>query len=127
MHISKNDIPIKVDAPGAVARQIPDFGIASGVMGAEYFTMKTGTDLAPLLKGLHNDACQSAHWGYVITGDVVVTYTDGVIEDCTKGEVFYWPPGHSVRVNNDAELILFSPQTEHTPVMDHILAKLADA
>ncbi len=127
MHISKNDIPIKVNAPGAVARQMPDFGVASGAIGAEYFTMNAGTDLAPLLEGLEGDACHSPHWGYMITGDVVVTYTDGTTENCTTGEVFHWPSGHSVRVDLDAELILFSPQAEHTPVMDHILAKLANA
>lgn len=124
MHISKNDIPIKINAPGAVARQIPDFGVASGTIGAEYFTMSAGTDLAPLLEGLDDDACHSAHWGYMITGDVVVTYTDGTTEACTTGEVFHWPAGHSVRVDSDAEVILFSPQAEHTPVMEHILAKL---
>ena len=62
MHISKNDIPIKVNAPGAVARQMPDFGVASGAIGAEYFTMNAGTDLAPLLEGLDGDACHSPHW-----------------------------------------------------------------
>ncbi len=124
MHISKNDIPIKINVPGAVARQIPDFGVASGTIGAEYFTMSAGTDLAPLLEGLEDDACHSAHWGYMITGDVVVTYTDGTTEACTTGEVFHWPAGHSVRVDSDAEVILFSPQAEHTTVMEHILAKL---
>ena len=39
MHLSKNDIPVKINTPGAIARQIPDFGIASGAIGAEYFTM----------------------------------------------------------------------------------------
>ena len=124
MHISKNDIPIKINVPGAVARQIPDFGVASGTIGAEYFTMSAGTDLSPLLEGLEDDACHSAHWGYMITGDVVVTYTDGTTEACTTGEVFHWPAGHSVRVDSDAEVILFSPQAEHTTVMEHILAKL---
>ena len=127
MHLSKNDIPVKINAPGAIARQIPDFGIASGAIGAEYFTMSAGTDLAPLLKGLEGDACQAAHWGYMITGDVVVTYSDGTTEHCTTSDVFHWPPGHSVRVDRDAELILFSPQAEHTPVIDHILAKLTTA
>ena len=51
MHLSKDDIPVKINAPGAIARQLPDFGIASGTIGAEYFTMSAGTDLAPLLKG----------------------------------------------------------------------------
>ena len=67
MHLSKNDIPIKINVPGAVARQLPDFGVASGAIGAEYFTMSAGTDLAPLLEGLEHNACQSAHWGYMIT------------------------------------------------------------
>jgi hypothetical protein len=127
MHISKDDIPVKINAPGAIARQLPDFGVASGAIGAEYFTMAAGTDLAPLLEGLDGDACHAAHWGYMIKGDVVVAYSDNSTERCATGEVFYWPPGHSVRVDEDAELILFSPQAEHTPVMDHILAKLETA
>ena len=43
------------------------------------------------------------------------------------GDFFYWPPGHSVRVETDAELVMFSPQAEHGPVLDHILAKMAAA
>lgn len=125
MHISKHDIPTRIDVPGAVARQLPNFGEAAGTIGAEYFSMAAGTDLAPLLEGLDRDACPSAHWGYVIGGDLVVTYTDGSTERCTTGDVFHWPPHHSVRVDEDAELILFSPQADHTPVIDHILGKLA--
>jgi hypothetical protein len=124
MHVSKNDIPVRIDAPGAIARQLPDFGEASGTIGAEYFTLATGTDLAPLLEGLESDACQSPHWGYVLTGDVVVTYCDGETEHCAGGDVFHWPAGHSVRVQRDAEIILFSPQDAHGHVMDHILNKL---
>ena len=127
MHITKQDIPIRIQAPGAIARQLPDFGIAEGAIGAEYFSLATGTDLAPLLSGLDHDACHSPHWGYVIDGDVVVTYTDGKTERCTTGDVFHWPAGHSVRVERNAELILFSPQSSHGEVMDHIAAKLATA
>lgn len=125
MHVSKHDIPTRIDVPGAVARQLPDFGEAAGTIGAEYFTMAAGTDLAPLLEGLEGNACHAAHWGYMIAGDLVVTYTDGSSERCTKGDVFHWPPHHSVRVDQDAELILFSPQEDHNAVMDHILGKLA--
>ena len=127
MHLPKEAIPVKIDAPGATARQQPDFGVASGAIGAEYFTMSAGTDLAPLLEGLDGDVCHSPHWGYLIAGEVVVTYGDGSTEGCTTGDVFFWPPGHSVRVDRDAELILFSPQVEHTSVMDHIASKLATA
>lgn len=125
MRLPKEDIPVKIDAPGAITRQLPDFGIASGAIGAEYFTMGAGTDLAPLLEGLDGDMCHGPHWGYVIGGDVVVSYRDGTTEQCTTGDVYYWPPGHSVRVENDAELVMFSPQAEHTAVLDHILAKMA--
>jgi mannose-6-phosphate isomerase-like protein (cupin superfamily) len=127
MHVTKNDLPVKIDAPGAHARHLPDFGVASGPLAAEYFTLGAGADLEPLLVGLEHDACQSAHWGFVVTGAVVVSYRDGDDERCSKGDVFYWPPGHSVRVESDAELVMFSPQADHAPVLEHIAAKLAPA
>ena len=61
----------------------------------------------------------------MISGQVVVAYTDGTEETCGSQDLFYWPAGHSVRVVDDAELILFSPQVEHGAVMDHMLAKMA--
>ena len=122
MRIAKDDVPVKVDVPGAVARQQTNFGDATGYgqIGGEYFSMAAGTDIAPLLKGLENDACQSPHWGYLIEGEVVVSYTDGTEETVLGGDLFYWPPGHSVRIAEDAEIILFSPQHEHGAVIDHI-------
>ena len=123
MRISKDQIPAKINVPGAVARQVTDFGDAAGygTMAGEYFSLAAGTDIAPLLKGLNDDACHAPHWGYIISGEVVVPYTDGNVDTCTGNHVFYWPHGHSVRVVKDAEMILFSPQHEHTLVMDHML------
>ena len=74
---------------------------------------------------LHTPSDGPAHWGYMISGDLAVTYNDGSDETYTTGDVLSWQPGHSVRVNADAELILFSPQVEHGHVLDHILAKMA--
>jgi hypothetical protein len=127
MRIAKEDVPVKVNAPGAVARQQTDFGDATGygAIGGEYFSMAAGTDIAPLLKGLEGDACQSPHWGYLIEGQLVVSYTDGTEETVRGGDLFYWPPGHSVRVVIDAEIILFSPQHEHGLVIDHINSQIA--
>jgi hypothetical protein len=127
MRIAKNDVPVRLEVPGAVARQLPDFGKASATLAGEYFSMAAGTDLAPLLEGLEHDLCQSPHWGYVIEGDLVVTYTDGDTEQCCTGDLFHWPAGHTVRVDEDAELILFSPQTEHMAVVDHIAGKVTAA
>ena len=123
MRISKHDIPVRIDVPGAVARQTGEFGDASknGPLAAEYFSLGKGTDIAPLLRGLEDDACQSPHWGYVISGQLVVSYTDGTSDTCAGGDLFHWPPGHSVRVEEDAEVVLFSPHVEHLAVKDHML------
>lgn len=123
MRISKDDIPAKINVPGAVARVVGDFGDATGFgrMGGEYFSLAAGTDIAPLLEGLKDDACQAPHWGYMLRGELVVTYTDGQADTCREGDLFYWPPGHSVRVVKDSDVILFSPQSEHGLVMDHML------
>lgn len=126
MHITKHDIPVRIDVPGATARQAPDFGdtAGAGTLGGEYLSLGAGTDIAPLLQGLTDDACQAPHWGYILSGTVVITYTDGTEETCTADELIYWPAGHSVRVVDDAELILFSPQVAHGKVMDHMLVRM---
>lgn len=126
MRIAKADIQPRLNVPGAVARQQLNFGDATGygAIAGEYFSLQQGTDIAPLLKGLKTDSCQSPHWGYMIAGQVTVSYLDGSEESVTEGDLFYWPPGHSVRVGQDAEIILFSPQAEHCAVIDHLKAKL---
>jgi len=126
MRIAKQNIPTRIDVPGAVARQTDDFGDASkhGPLAAEWFSLGAGTDIAPLLQGLEDDACQAPHWGYVISGNLVVSYTDGASDTCVTGDVFYWPSGHSVRVVDDAEVILFSPHLEHAAVMDHMRVQM---
>jgi hypothetical protein len=124
MHLSKNDIPVLIDAPGAVARQRSDFGAASGTLGVEYFSLGAGADLAPLLTGLDDDMCHSAHWGYQLSGAITVTYRDGSTEHCAGGDVLHWPAWHSVRADEDSEIILFSPQDDHLPVLHHIKTKM---
>ncbi|MEZ5272400.1 MAG: hypothetical protein R2694_08855 [Ilumatobacteraceae bacterium] len=122
MRIDKHDIPVVMAVPGATARQVA----AGPELAAEYFSLATGTDIAPLLHGLDGDACQVPHWGYVISGTLVVTFTDGYAgeERCNGGDCFYWPGGHSVRVEDDAEVILFSPHVAHAAVIDHMKAVL---
>ncbi len=126
MHAAKDDLPVKIDAPGAKARVLRDFGDASpyGAISGEYFSLAAGADIAPLLQGLEGDLCDAPHWGYLLEGQLTVTYAGGDEEVINGGELFFWPPGHSVRVGEDAEVILFSPQTEHTRVLDHMLDKM---
>ena len=127
MRIAKQDIPVRIDVPGAVARQKMNFGDATGygMISGEYFSLAAGTDISPLLKGLEGDLCQSPHWGYLLQGELTVTYADGTHEMIKGGDLFYWPPGHTVAVGGqDAEVILFSPQDEHGEVIDHMLSKM---
>ncbi|MBI5083792.1 MAG: cupin domain-containing protein [Acidobacteria bacterium] len=127
MRIAKTDIPTKINIPGVVARQITGFGDATGygTIAGEYFSMAAGVDNAPLLKGLEADCCQAPHWGYLIEGEITVTYADGSKETVHAGDLFYWPPGHTVAVTRDAEIILFSPEREHCAVIEHLLKQLA--
>ena len=125
MRIAKEDVPVKIDVPGAKARHLGDFGDATGFgkMACEYFSFGEGTDLTQLLQGLENDLCQSPHWGYLLEGRLTVTYGDGSVETVNGGDMFYWPPGHTVKAEQVSEVVLFSPH-EHAKVIDHIASKL---
>ena len=126
MRMQKQDVPVRIDVPGAVARQQSGFGDASGygTMAGEYFSLGAGTDIAPLLQGLQDDLCQAPHWGYLLQGELHVTYADGKQETVRGGDLFHWPPGHTVRAGADSEVVLFSPQHEHGAVIEHMLGKM---
>ncbi len=126
MRIAKEDVPVRIDVPGATARQVEDFGDATGYgkIGGEYFSLGAGTDISGLLQGLEDDLCQSPHWGYIIQGKLTVRFADGHSEVPATSDLFYWPPGHSVKAEEDTELILFSPQLEHGKVIEHMLGKM---
>lgn len=127
MRIAKERIPVQLEVPGAIARQRPDFGAPSGTLGAEYFSFAAGTDLAPTFVGLPGNACQVEHWGYVVTGHAVVTYDVASEEHCRTGDVFHWPGGHTIRFEQDTDLVMFSPQAEHSRVLRHVQGILTDA
>ena len=126
MRISKDDVPVKIDVPGAKARQQSNFGDVTGYdqMGAEHFSFGAGTDITELLHGLEGNLCQCPHWGYVIRGKITAIYSDGQEETVSTSDLFYWPPGHSVRAEEDTDIVMFSPQKEHCTVIDHILEKV---
>jgi uncharacterized cupin superfamily protein len=127
MRVSKDEVEVKLQIPGAaVLRQRTDFGDATGLgpISGEYFSLSAGVDTTPLFQGLEGNACQCPHWGYVLSGELATTSAKGVEETVRQGDLFYWPAGHNVKVRADAELILFSPQREHTTVIDHMRRKV---
>jgi len=115
-----------MELPGVVIRQRKDFGDVSGFdkISGEYFTLAAGVDTTPLFAGLEGDLCQCPHWGFVLCGELTTTDAGGAQETVTANDLFYWPPGHNVKVNADAEIVMFSPQREHSQVIDHMIEKV---
>jgi len=126
MKILKDDIEVKMQIPGAIIRQKTDFGDASGLgkISGEYFSLSAGVDTTPLFMGLEGNLCQCPHWGYLISGRLTTTDAEGTEESVSANELFYWPSGHNVKVSEDAELVMFSPQLEHTHVINHMIEKV---
>ncbi|CDX52044.1 conserved hypothetical protein [Mesorhizobium plurifarium] len=125
MKVAKDDVDLRLQLPGAVIRQRLGFGSVAGYdqISAEHFSLSKGVDTTPLFKGLDGDCCQCPHWGYVLEGEITTTNSQGRQETVRKDDLFYWPPGHNVRVEEDAAIIMFSPQHEHSHVIDHMVKK----
>lgn len=126
MRVAKDDVDVRMQIPGAVIRQRMDFGDVKGFDGisGEYFTLSAGVDTTPLFEGLEGNLCQCPHWGYVLQGQITTTDAKGAQETVQAKDLFYWPPGHNVRVDADAEIVMFSPQREHSVVIDHMREKV---
>jgi hypothetical protein len=126
MHIAKDRIDVKMSVPGAVIRQQMNFGDSTGYgkISGEYFTLAAGVDTTPLFQGLDGNQCQCPHWGFVLSGQITTTDETGKRETVKTHDLFYWPPGHNVKVDADAEIVMFSPQHEHSHVINHMIDKL---
>jgi len=126
MRVAKEDVDVKMEIPGAVIRQRTDFGDATGLgkISAEYFSLAAGVDTTPLFQGLEGNLCQCPHWGFVLRGRLTTTDADGAQETVNADDLFYWPPGHNVTVDSDADIVMFSPQHEHSHVIRHMIEKV---
>jgi hypothetical protein len=126
MRVAKENVDVRMDIPGVVIRQRKNFGDVSGFdrISSEYFTLAAGVDTTQLFVGLEGDLCQCPHWGFVLRGELTTTDAQGAQETVTANDLFYWPPGHNVKVDADAEIVMFSPQREHSRVIDHMIEKV---
>ena len=99
------------------ADRVKDFGVAldrsSTVEGytVNFVSIREAMDLAPMLASLPGGNCPCPHWGYMISGRIVVSYgdRDEVVE---AGDAFYLAPGHTPRAEAGAEFVQFSPADE---------------
>jgi hypothetical protein len=126
MRVAKDDVDVRMNIPGAVIRQRTEFGSVRGfeAISGEYFSLAEGVDTGPLFQGLEGNLCQCPHWGFVLRGRLTTTDANGAQETVSANDLFYWPPGHNVRVEADAEIVMFSPQHEHSEVIDHMIARV---
>ena len=119
MKEQKNDMPTRLEA-GGVCIQARDWG----ELNVARIRFPKGADATPLLQGLPGDLCQCPHWGTVLKGSINVRYADGRVERVSAGDVYYWPPGHTVWVDEDYEAVEFSPAGPMGEVIDHLNSRL---
>lgn len=116
----KEKMPVALDLPGAKFRKVE-----WGEMAAAYVELEAGADATPMLEGLPDDMCACPHWGYMLKGAIHLRYKDGSEEVCKAGEMFHWPAGHTVWVEEDTAFIELSPKEQINKVYDHIGEKAA--
>lgn len=98
--------------------------IEGGGMTIAFERLAAGIETAALYAGLPEDACQSPHWGFVLAGRarIVTREGEGVI---SAGQAYYLPPGHNVVVEEDLEVVEFSPSAARAATMEHAGRRMA--
>lgn len=119
MNERARDLPTTIDAGGVTFQTVDWEGL-----NVARICLPRGADAAPLLEGLPGNLCQAPHWGYVLKGSIHVTYADGREENVRAGNVYHWPAGHTVRVDEEYESIEFSPSAPMGEVLEHVSRKL---
>jgi hypothetical protein len=109
---SKDTTPVEVDNEIIEGRYVELDGYTVG-----FETFKQDFDPAPLFRGLPDDRCQSAHWGYVLSGKLTLKYDDRE-ETFVAGDAYYGAPGHTPVVTAGTEVVEFSPTTDFAATME---------
>jgi hypothetical protein len=103
MHSNKERIPILYQSGSYYSRQVE-----WGDMDAGFWGFPAGFDSTHLFPGMPN-GCECPHWGYMLKGRMRVKYTDHE-EVITAGEAYYLAPGHLPVMEEDCEMVEFSPK-----------------
>ncbi len=111
MRGSKQDLPVAFEDGTAFSRQAE-----WGDMNVSIEAFPRGTDATPLFKGLPDDRCQCPHWGYVLKGRLRVKYAERE-EIINAGDAYYMAPGHIPVIEEDCEVVEFSPKGEYQKTM----------
>jgi hypothetical protein len=120
---SREDVPLEFELEGVGATRAID----EGGLTIAFERLRAGVDTTPIYRGLPGDACQSRHWGYVVSGRLRIIRADGTEETVAAGQAYYMPPGHNVVIEEDAEVVEFSPAAERARTMEHAAQVMAEA
>lgn len=115
MHHCATEMPVTLKQ-GAICIQSNDWG----EINVARIRFPAGANATPLLAGMPGDLCQCPHWGAVLKGSIHVRYSDGHEEIVHAGDVYYWPAGHTVWVDQDYEALEFSPAGPMGQVIQHL-------
>jgi glyoxylate utilization-related uncharacterized protein len=99
------------------SEQLGDYVVA-------FSTFHEGGDASPLFKGLPDDRCQAAHWGYVFNGRITFKYPDHD-EIYEAGDAYYAPPGHIPVVEAGTDCVEFSTAVEYVQTLEVLGRNLA--
>jgi len=120
MHIKKEELPVVMEGPGTKFRL--QGGLGNMVIA--FWEMPAGPENKALFEGLPTNSCHCPHWGYIVKGKMTLHYDDGEEEVVTAGDVFYFPIGHTGKIDEDIAVIEFSPEKEYMEVMAHVGKKM---
>lgn len=120
MNGTLDELPIELELGAIVTRYLE-----WGDMAVRFARVPAGTDMGPVLEGLPGDRCPSPHWGLVLHGAVRITGADGAEEVTRAGQAYYWPAGHTARMDEDTTFVEFGPVAPMRQFSDHAKAKFA--
>jgi hypothetical protein len=114
----KDEAPLMVEEPVIEGRYVE---LEDWTVSFERFPI--GSDPSPVFRGLPDDRCQCPHWGYVISGEITVTYADAS-ETLRAGDAYYLPPGHLTVLADNTEVVEFSRTNELEKTMAVVSANM---
>lgn len=73
-----------------------------------------------MLEGREGDHCQCPHWGFMIEGSIRVFHQDGTEVTVNTGELYYWPSGHTIVVDEPVRMVKFGLHDQMSKVVAHV-------